>query len=204
MFVYNPAKLPAAALPKSILDLAGPAWKGRWGGAASGADFQAIVGAMLEMRGETVTLDWLRGMKANATAYRGNGAVMAAVNAGQIDGGVIYHYYYFQDQARTGDNSKNVALHYFKNQDPGAFVSVSGGGVLASSKNPGEAQQFLKWILGKQAQEIIQNSMEYATAAGVASHPKLPPLGTLDAPKLDPAKLNGKKVTELMMRAGLL
>ena len=36
---------------------------------------------------------------------------------------VIYHYYYFGDQAKTGENSDNVALHYFRNQDPGAFVS---------------------------------------------------------------------------------
>ena len=36
---------------------------------------------------------------------------------------MIYHYYFFGDQAKTGENSKNVALHYFKNQDPGAFVS---------------------------------------------------------------------------------
>ena len=47
---------------------------------------------------------------------------------------VIYHYYWFGDQAKTGENSNNVALHYFKNEDPGAFVSISGGGVLASSK----------------------------------------------------------------------
>jgi hypothetical protein len=53
----------------------------------------------------------------------------------KIEGAVIYHYYYFGDQAKTGENSKNVELHYFKNQDPGAFVSISGGGVLASSKH---------------------------------------------------------------------
>jgi ABC-type Fe3+ transport system substrate-binding protein len=29
----------------------------------------------------------------NFVAYKGNSTVMKAVNAGQIDGGVIYHYY---------------------------------------------------------------------------------------------------------------
>ena len=61
---------------------------------------------------------------------------MKAVNAGEIPAGVIYHYYWYGDQAKTGENSKNVALHYFRNQDPGAFVSISGGGVLKSSKHP--------------------------------------------------------------------
>jgi iron(III) transport system substrate-binding protein len=89
-------------------------------------------------------------MKTNFVAYKGNSTVMKAVNAGQIDGGVIYHYYRFVDQAKTGENSKNTQLYYFKHQDPGAFVSISGGGVLASSKHKEQAQAFIKWITGKQ------------------------------------------------------
>jgi iron(III) transport system substrate-binding protein len=34
-------------------------------------------------------LDWLKAMKTNFVAYKGNSTVMKAVNAGQIDGGVI-------------------------------------------------------------------------------------------------------------------
>jgi iron(III) transport system substrate-binding protein len=60
---------------------------------------------------------------------------LKAVKTGQIEGGVIYHYYYLRDQAKTGENSGNAALYYFRRQDPGAFVSISGGGVLASSKH---------------------------------------------------------------------
>ena len=81
---------------------------------------------------------------------------MKAVNAGEIPAGVIYHYYWFGDQAKTGENSKNVELHYFKNEDPGAFVSVSGGGVLKSSKNPAAAQAFLEFITGVDGQTILQ------------------------------------------------
>jgi hypothetical protein len=33
---------------------------------------------------------------------------------------VIYHYYRFVDQSKTGENSKNTQLYYFKHQDPGA------------------------------------------------------------------------------------
>ena len=206
VFVYNKSKLPAANLPKSMLDLADAAWKGRWAGSPSGADFQAIVGALLELKGEAATVAWLKGMKTNAAIYRGNGAVLRAVNAGEIEGGVIYHYYYFQDQARTGEASNNTALHFFKNQDPGAFVSVSGGGVLASSKSPAEAQAFVKWVAGKGGQDILRtgDAMEYAVGNGAESHAKLPALSGLDAPKLDPAALNSKKVTELMTQAGLL
>jgi iron(III) transport system substrate-binding protein len=206
VFAYNKDKLKDDQLPKSLLDLADPSWKGRWAASPSGADFQAIVSALLELKGEQATTDWLKAMKENFTAYRGNGTVMKAVNAGEIDGGVIYHYYWFGDQAKTGENSNNVALHYFKNQDPGAFVSISGGGVLASSKHPKEAQAFLKWVAGKGGQDVLKNgtSYEYAVGVGAESNPKLVPLADLDAPKVEPANLNSQKVTDLMTAAGLL
>lgn len=206
VFAYNKTKLREDQLPKSIMDLAEPAWKGRWAAAPAGADFQAIVSAMLELKGEEATRTWLKAMKENVTAYRGNSVAMKAVNAGQVEGAVIYHYYYFGDQAKTGENSNNVALYYFRHQDPGAFVSISGGGVLASSKHPAQAQAFVKWIAGKDGQVVLTSSksFEYAVGNGVASDPKLVPLADLQAPKVEPSKLNSKKVTDLMIEAGLL
>lgn len=145
-------------------------------------------------------------MKENFTAYKGNSTVMKAVNAGQIDSGVIYHYYRFVDQAKTGENSNNTKLYYFKHKDPGAFVSISGGGVLASSKHAKDAQAFIKWITGKSGQEILRtnDAFEYAVGVNAASNDKLVPLKDLDAPKVDAAKLNSKKVVDLMTQAGLL
>ena len=206
VFVYNPAKLSEQQLPKSLMDLAKPEWKGRWAASPSGADFQAIVSAMLALKGEKATLEWLKAMKANFVAYKGNSTVMKAVIAGQIDGGVIYHNYRFVDQSKTGENSKNTQLYYFKHQDPGAFVSLSGGGVLASSKHKAQAQAFIKYITGKEGQESLRtnNAFEYAVGVNAASNPKLVPLKDLDAPKVEPSTLNSKKVIELMTQAGLL
>jgi iron(III) transport system substrate-binding protein len=206
VFAYNKSKLAPAQLPASLMDLADPKWKGRWAASPAGVDFQAIVGAMLEMKGEAATAAWLKAMKQNATAYRGNGAALKAVNAGEIEGAVIYHYYYFGDQAKTGENSNNTALHYFRNEDPGAFVSISGGGVLASSKRPMQAQAFLKWLTGPMGQNILKtgDSYEYAVGVGAQSNPKLVPLADLHAPKVEPSRLSSKKVTDLMIAAGLL
>jgi iron(III) transport system substrate-binding protein len=206
VLVYDKARLSQDKLPKSMLDLAKPEWKGKWAASPSGADFQAIVSALLELKGEAATEEWLRGMKENYKAYKGNSTAMKAVNAGEVDAALIYHYYYYGDQAKTGENSKNVTPHYFKNQDPGAFVSVSGGGVLKSSKNAAAAQAFLKFITGKKGQEVLQKgtSFEYAVGSDVPSNDKLVPLKELQAPKVDPAKLNSAKVTDLMTKAGLL
>jgi iron(III) transport system substrate-binding protein len=206
MLVYKKTKFTPEQLPKSMMDLAEPAWKGRWAASPTGADFQAIVSALLELKGEPATLAWLKGMKANMVPYKGNGTAMKAVNAGQVDAALIYHYYHFADMAKTGENSEKTGRYYFRNEDPGAFISISGGGVLASSKHKAEAQAFVKWITGKGGQEILRTgtSFEYAVGVGAQSNRNLVPLADLHAPRIDPSKLNSKKVTDLMMQAGLL
>jgi iron(III) transport system substrate-binding protein len=206
VFVYNTAKLQPDQLPTSLLDLQQPAWKGRWGAPPTKADFQAIVAALLQLKGEAATAQWLAGMKANAKVYNDNIATLKAVNAGEVDGGVIYHYYWFRDQAKTKEMSGNTALHYFRNQDPGAFVSLSGGGVLKSSKKPQQAQQFLRFITGKAGQEVLEkgDSFEYPVASGVPANPALVPLTDLRAPVVDPTTLDAQKVSDLMTKDGLL
>ncbi|MFC4395329.1 iron ABC transporter substrate-binding protein [Arthrobacter sedimenti] len=206
VLVYNKSKVTEDKLPKSMLDLASPEWKGRWAASPTGADFQAIVSALLELKGEAATEDWLKAMKDNSKAYKGNSTAMKAVNAGEVDAALIYHYYYYGDQAKTGENSNNVTPYYFKNQDPGAFLSVSGGGVLKSSKNAAAAQAFLKFITGKKGQEVLKNgtSFEYAIGSDVPANDKLVPIKDLQAPKVDAAKLNSQKVSDLMTQAGLL
>ena len=80
VLVYDKNKLTEDQLPTSMLDLANPEWKGKWAASPSGADFQAIVSALLELKGEAATEEWLKGMKENFKAYKGNSTAMKAVN----------------------------------------------------------------------------------------------------------------------------
>lgn len=204
--IYNPAQIPEDQLPGSLLDLADPAWKGKVAIAAGGPDFQAIVSAVLSLEGEDATRDWLTGLAANAEVYASNTAIMKAVDEGEIPVGITYHYYWFRDQAQNGLIGDDAALHFFRNQDPGAFVSVSGAGVLASSDQEDDAQRLVEWLTAKGAQEKLADSsaLEYAVGVGVASAPALPPLDGLQAPAVDPGSLDAPQVTELMQEAGLL
>jgi iron(III) transport system substrate-binding protein len=206
VLVYNPDMISEAELPKSIMDLEDPTWSGRWGAAAGGADFQAIVSAILETQGEAATSKWLAALKKNAKIYQNNIATMKAVNAGQVPVGIMYHYYWYRDQALTKAGSKNTKLLYFRNEDPGAFVSISGGGVLKSSRHAENAQKFLAFITGPKGQEMLATSdaKEYAVGKGVASDKALEPLDSLEAPDVDPYTLDGPKVIDLMTKAGLL
>ena len=206
VFAYNTTKLTEAQLPTSIMDLEKPEWKGRWGAPPVKPDFQAIVAAMLQLTGEQATSQWLAGMKAGAEIFSDNIATLRAVNDGQVEGGVIYHYYWFRDQAEAKEISNNTALHYFKNEDPGAFVSISGGGILNSSKKKDDAQKFLTFITGKAGQEVLENgtSFEYPVASEVPANKALVPLDQLQAPAVNPSDLDSQQVTDLMTKAGLL
>ena len=206
VLVYNPSLVSEADLPASMMDLAEPEYAGKWGAAPAGADFQAIVAGMLEAKGEPATTAWLAGLKKNAKVYQNNIATMKAVNAGQVPMGIMYHYYWYRDQALTKDGSKNTELHYFKGQDVGAFVSVSGGGVLKSSKHAADAQKFLAYITSPKGQAAISESesMEYAVGVDQPSDPALPPLASLEAPTIDPFTLDGPAVIELMTQAGII
>ena len=206
VLVYNPSLISQDELPTSLLDLAKPEWKGRWGAAPAKADFQAIVSAVVATQGEKAASAWLEGMAANSVEYRNNIVTMKAVNAGEVPVGVIYHYYWFRDQNAAGEDSGNTRLRFLGNEDPGAFVSVSGGGVLKNAPHAKEAQQFLAFIAGAEGQKILSEgySFEYPVASGVAAREELPPLDQLGAPVIDPSTLNGPQVIELMTDAGLL
>jgi iron(III) transport system substrate-binding protein len=206
VFVYNPAGLKAADLPASLMDLSQPKWKDKVGISPGGADFQAIVGAVLALKGEAATKDWLKGLKENAKAYDSNSKVLKAVNDGGIASGVIYHYYWFKDQEESGANSKNVTQMYFGKQDPGAFLSISGAGVLKSSKHPAEAQQFVKWLNSPAGQKVLGDSkaMEYPIGNGAVANKALKPLSELQPPTVAVASLNSQKVRDMMTEAGFL
>ncbi len=205
VFDYNPAELPAEGLPASLLDLQQPQWRGRWTVATAGADFQALVAGLLALRGEQDTVAWLRGMKDNAVSSGNAVAAMRRVDSGQVGGGVVCSGDWYRDQAGTRENSGNTALHYFRNQDPGAFVSISGAGVLKSSEKSAAAQRFVRFITGRTGQEVLVrgDSMAYPVGAGVPANPVLPPLDSLQAPRIDPNALDAEQVIRLTAEAGL-
>ncbi len=118
VLVYNTDLVDPAELPDSILDLADPEWAGRISFSPTGADFQAIVAAVLDLEGEDATRAWLAGIKANGTVYDGNNVVLQSVDSGESEIGIIYHYYWYRDQAENGDVSDNSELYFFGDQTP--------------------------------------------------------------------------------------
>jgi iron(III) transport system substrate-binding protein len=206
VLVYNTDAVSEDELPSSIMELADPEWDGRVAFSPSGADFQAIVSAVLELEGEDAAADWLDGLAENGSVYDGNDVVLEAVNSGEVDTGIIYHYYWYRDQVESGDNSDSSQLHFFDDQDPGAFVSVSGAGVLASTDKQDDAQTFVKYLSSEPGQQALADSyaLEYPLNQAVQLDPPVKPFDELEPPQINVSSLNGPKVAELMQNAGLL
>ena len=206
VLVYNPKLIAESALPKSMLDLEQPQWKGKFGYAPTGADFQAIASSVYALRGDAVGATFVQGLADNGSKYANNIAILKAVNSGEIPTGIIYHYYWFQDQADTGADSNVAQLHYFGDADPGAYLSVAGAGVLASSTKQAQAQQLVAFLAGEKGQRILAgtNDLQYAINSEVPSNPVLRPIGELGAPLVPLDALDGPKVLADFRKAGIL
>jgi iron(III) transport system substrate-binding protein len=204
--MYNTDTMTDADMPASILDFAKPEWKGRVAFSPTGADFQAIVSAVLALEGEDATRTWLEGLKANGVIVQNNLVVMQSVDSGEVDAGIAYHYYWYRDREENGTDSDSSALHFFGDQDPGAFLSISGAGVLASSEHQEAAEEFVTWLTGTDAQQAMAESyaLEYPLNPDASLNPDVKPFDELDPPQIDVASLNGPQVTDLMTAAGLL
>ncbi len=204
--MYNTDAATEADMPRSIMEFAEPEWKGRISFSPTGADFQAIVSAVLETQGEEKTRAWLKGLAANGEELQNNLVVLQSVNAGDVEAGIAYHYYWYRDQKEAGDNSDDSALHFFNSQDPGAFVSVSGAGVLKSSEHQADAQRFIEFLTSTAGQQAMADSyaLEYPLNPEVDLGQGVKPFSELEPPTIDVSSLNGPEVTRLMTEAGLL
>lgn len=169
VLVYNTGQINAAQAPASLLDLAGPAWKGRIGFAPTETDFQPLVASIVKIDGRPAAVRWLTGLKANGKVYDSNETLIAAVNRGEIAAGLIDHYYYYRLRDEAASDAVHVALDYYQPQDPGALVDVSGAAILKSGRNQPLAQRFVAYLVSRPAQAIIaaSHSWEYPLAAGV-------------------------------------
>ncbi len=91
---YDPSLIAPARLPKSLLELAEPAWKGKVALAPTDSDFVPLLGAVIATHGKQAAVDWLAGLKRNGSLYQSDESVLAAVNKGDIAVGIVNHYYW--------------------------------------------------------------------------------------------------------------
>jgi iron(III) transport system substrate-binding protein len=210
VLVYNTSKLTASQLPRSVLELADPRWKGKIELAPSETDFWPIVSSVSRAEGHAGALAWLKGLKANAGEnddVPDNETLTSDVSNGTTDLALINHYYYYRLQAEVGKGSVNAKIAYFAPRDPGYVEDISGAAVLKSSKHKAAAQEFLNFLTSKEGQSVLarSESFEYPVRRGAPANPELIPLNQLAPTSFTPAELGaGLDAKILLQEAGLI
>jgi len=206
VLVYNPELVDPADLPQSVFDVTDERYRGQVGVAPPNASFQDFVTAMRVSIGDDETLAWLEGLVANdARTYANNIAIVEAVGRGEIEYGLVNHYYNEEVKAENPDAASENYL--FPNGDLGALILVTAVGVLDTANDEADAQRFVEFLLSRSAQQFYaEETLEYPLAAGVEPVVEdLPPLEEIQSPELDLGSL-GEQLTatkQLIERSGL-
>jgi iron(III) transport system substrate-binding protein len=205
VLVYNTELVDPADLPSSVLDLVDPVWRGRIGVAPSNGSFQDFVTAMRVTEGDDVTEAFLDGLVANEPlSYANNNAIVEAVARGEVEIGLVNHYYNHRRLVEVPDSP--TANHQLADGDAGALLIVSGAAVMEGTDRAEDAQRLVAWLLERQAQEYFaEETYEYPLAAGVEPAGDVPPIEFADVGGIDFSDLgDGLQATrEMILAAGL-
>lgn len=190
VMVYNPELVTEAELPASVFDLTDPAWKGRIGIAPSNGSFQDFVTTMRATEGDEATALWLDAMVANeVVSYANNNAIVAAVARGEVDAGLVNHYY--NHQFLVEDPSHPARNHQMVSGDPGATLITTGAAIPQGAANPEAAAELIAFLLSESGQRYFADqTFEYPLATGMAPSGEVPPIDFADA-DIDVAGLGG-------------
>jgi iron(III) transport system substrate-binding protein len=208
VMVYNTAKLKKSDLPTSVLDLANPKWKGKLDIAPSETDFAPIVTSIAQDKGEAAAVAWLKAIKANAGAHQDpdNETLVANVNKGTTDLGIINHYYWYRLRDDVGQSGLHSALATFASGDDGYLLDVSGAAVLKSSQHQAAAQALVTFLVSAAGEHVLANSdsWEYPVGSNVTNS-ALPALSGFKPRSFSLAQIgDGSHAVDLLQQAGLL
>lgn len=182
VLVHNTDLVPPGELPADIWELTEPQWNGRLGVAPTNGSFVAFVTGMILAEGEERTAEWLEGIAANdPVIFDGNGPIVDAVVAGDLDAGLVNHYYLLQRIAELGEVP--AANHFFEDGDPGGLVMAAGAGILASSDQPEAGADLIRHLLSEESQSHFLGLFEYPLVEGIGTPEGQLPLEEL--PTLD-------------------
>lgn len=202
VLVYNTAQTSPEALPASLDEVGEPRYRGRFGIAPLNASFQAQIAAYHAAEGREATAALLSRLAANRPrTFPNNGAIVQAAISGEIDFGLVNHYYLWR---ALEEAPEAPARNYFQ---PGggasSFVNVAGVGLLRESP---AAHELVRFLVSDEAQRYFaEETFEYPLAAGTRAPAGLEPLASLDPAAVDFRQVSAvfEDTLELIRASGL-
>lgn len=180
--VYDSTKIRPEQLPQSLEDVASPRYRGTFGIAPLNASFQSQMAVYHALHGAEALDRLLQGIAANEPRrYARNGAIVDAVASGEIQWGLVNHYYAWE--AKKSRPELRVENFFMPKGDASSFVNVAG--VALMSGDP-DALLFVQYLLSEPAQRYFaEQTFEYPLVAGVPASVALQPLEELRTPDID-------------------
>ena len=211
---YNPESVSEDEVNNiSYEDLANSNWKDRIVVRSSSNMYnQSLVASLISNLGEDATELWAKDFVSNfARTPQGNDrSQLMAVANGLADVAIANTYYLgIMLSGKGGEEQKAAASKLkiaFPNQDNrGAHVNISGGGILKHSPNRENAEKFLEFLLSEEAQKhIVNNTFEYPVLDYIDPHPLIAEYGTFKMDKTSVSEFGkyNPAAVKLMDRAG--
>jgi len=134
----------------------------------------SLFGAVTEHLGEQKAQDWLKGIVANLARDPKGGDTdqIKGVGSGECQIAVS-NTYYIARLIRSSNPEERALMErvgvVFPNQNSwGTHVNIAGGAMAKNAKNPANAQKFLEYLAGAEAQNYFANgNNEWPIAKGV-------------------------------------
>jgi len=210
VLVHNLDTVPSSDLPSSVFDLTGPKWRGRVAIPATNGSFVDWFTVFRDQYGDDEATGWLRDMVANdARYYPNNVAIVEAVARGEIDMGLVNHYYNYRlaADAESAGQDHRAANYDLADQDIGSLLVITAATMTKNAADRPAAQSLIAYLLSAPAQRYFtSNTYEYPLAAGVEPNPVLPPLSALSIGSVDFDALGGgfEGSEDIIQRSGIL
>lgn len=205
VLVYNTDKVKNP--PSSLDELVDPKYKGKVAFAPSNASFQSFVTALRVLEGEKAAKEWLEKFSANEPkVYEKNSAIVEAVNKGEIEMGLVNHYYRYELANELGEDNMKAKNFYFEDGTAVSLVNAAGAAILKTSSNKAAAEEFIKYLISKKGQQyFVTETFEYPVTREAKSFKEIPTLDELKAPDIDLSDLKSLDETlALLDEVGLI
>lgn len=203
--VYNIDAITADELPDSIFELTDEKWRDRVAIPGTNGSFVDWFTVFSDQHGSDTAATWLNDMVANgARYYPNNRSIVEAAGRGEIDIGLVNHYYNFQEVQANPDH--RALNHDLGDEDIGSLLIITAATITSASENTDEANELLAYLLSEPVQRYFTDeTLEYPLAKGVEPAAVLPALNALEIGTVDFDALGGgfEATTEIIEMSGI-
>lgn len=172
--------------PKTYQDLAKPEYAGQVCiRSSSNVYTQNITAALIAHLGEEAVQDWTKAVVANFARdpQGGDTDQLRGIASGECDISMSNTYYFARalrkgDKSMSSDDLANIGWVFPNQDDFGAHMNISGGGVAVNAPNKENAVKFLEYLASEQAQKYFSaGNDEYPAVPGVGLSESVAKLG---------------------------